>query len=167
MPDELHGEGPASLPRVRLVTDGACRGNPGPGGWACILKHPATGAEKELSGGLVETTNNQMELQAVISGLEALTTRSDIEVVTDSEYVAKGSTQWMPGWKANGWRRREGKKFKPVKNEDYWRKLDALLQQHAVRFTVVRGHSGHPENERCDELAVEAALRIQNGIGDT
>jgi ribonuclease HI len=87
--------------------------------------------------------------------------------VTDSEYVAKGSTQWMPGWKANGWRRREGKKFKPVKNEEYWRKLDALLQKHAVRFTVVKGHSGHPENERCDELAVEAALRIQSGIDET
>ena len=166
MPDDSRGEEPESLPRVRLVTDGACRGNPGPGGWGCILKHPATGTEKELSGGLAETTNNQMELQAVISGLDALTTRSQIEVVTDSEYVAKGCTQWMPGWKANGWRRREGKKFKPVKNEEYWRKLDALLQQHAVRFTVVKGHSGHEENERCDELAVEAALRIQSGIDD-
>ena len=166
MPDDSHGEEPASLPRVRLVTDGACRGNPGPGGWACILKHPATGTEKELSGGLAETTNNQMELQAVISGLEALTSRSQIEVVTDSEYVAKGCTQWMPGWKANGWRRREGRKFKPVKNEEYWRKLDSLLQRHAVRFTVVKGHSGHEENERCDELAVEAAVRIQNGIDE-
>lgn len=151
------------LPRVQIFTDGACRGNPGPGGWACILKHPSTGTEKELSGGLAETTNNQMELQAVISGLEALRSRSSVEVVTDSEYVAKGCTQWMKGWKANNWRRREGKKLKPVKNEEYWRKLDELLQQHDVRFTVVRGHSGHPENERCDELAVEAAVNIQNG----
>jgi len=152
------------LPRVQIFTDGACRGNPGPGGWACILKHPSTGSEKELSGGLEETTNNQMELQAVISGLAALRSRSDVEVVTDSEYVAKGCTQWMKGWKANNWRRREGKKFKPVKNEEFWRKLEELLQQHKVRFTVVRGHSGHPENERCDELAVEAAVGIQNGM---
>ena len=162
MPSE-HDSSPQALPQVRLFTDGACRGNPGPGGWACILRHPSSGSEKELSGGLAETTNNQMELQAVISGLEALTARTDVEVITDSEYVAKGCTQWVPGWKKNNWRRRQGGKFKPVKNEDFWRKLDDLLGQHQVRFTVVRGHSGHPENERCDELAVEAALRIQNG----
>ena len=152
----------AELPRVQLFTDGACRGNPGPGGWACILRHPTTGTQKELSGGDPLTTNNQIELQAVISGLEAITSRADVEVITDSEYVAKGCTQWLPGWKANGWRRREGKRFKPLKNEDYWRRLDAQLARHCIRFTVVRGHSGHPENERCDELAVEAALRFQD-----
>jgi len=148
------------LPFVRLFTDGACRGNPGPGGWAYILKHPASGTEKEDSGGLSQTTNNQMELQAVISGLEALRKRSEVEIVTDSTYVAKGSKEWLPKWKANNWRRREGKQLKPLKNEDYWRRLDELLSRHEVRFTVVRGHSGHPENERCDELAVNAALTV-------
>lgn len=147
----------AELPFVRLYTDGACRGNPGPGGWAYILRHPASGSEKEASGGLPDTTNNQMELQAVISGLQALSRRSQVEVITDSTYVAKGSGEWMPKWKANGWKRREGKQFKPVKNEDLWRTLDGLLTAHDVRFELVKGHSGHPENERCDELAVAAA----------
>ncbi|MEX2288364.1 MAG: ribonuclease HI [Planctomycetaceae bacterium] len=147
------------LPFVQLFTDGACRGNPGPGGWAYILRHPSTGTEKEVSGGAAKTTNNQMELSAVINGLEALTSRSSVEVVTDSEYVAKGCFEWMPNWKKNNWRRREGKSFKPVKNEELWRALDELLSRHDVRFTVIRGHAGHPENERCDELAVEAALR--------
>ncbi len=146
---------------VQLFTDGACRGNPGPGGWAYILKHPTSGTEKEGSGGRSLTTNNQMELQALIEGLQALKSRSQVEVVTDSVYVAKGSREWMPNWKANNWRRREGKKWKPVKNEEQWRRLDELLSQHQIRFTVIRGHSGHPENERCDELAVAAALEYQ------
>lgn len=111
---------------------------------------------------MATTTNNQMELQAVISGLEALKQPSQVEVITDSVYVAKGSLEWMPKWKANQWRRREGKSWKPVKNEDLWRTLDTLLARHEVRFTVVKGHSGHPENERCDELAVAAALEYQN-----
>lgn len=153
----------SQLPAVQLFTDGACRGNPGPGGWAYILKHPATGTRKEASGGKPETTNNQMELQAVISGLEALTRRSAVEVVTDSVYVAKGSSEWMPRWKANGWRRRERNKWRVVQNEELWRTLDALLEKHQVRFTVVRGHAGHPENERCDELAVEAAMQYASG----
>jgi ribonuclease HI len=147
------------LPQVILFSDGACRGNPGPGGWACILRHPATGTERELSGGQASTTNNQMELQAVISGLEALKRRSRVRVVTDSTYVAKGSAEWLPTWKANNWRRREGKSWKPVKNEELWRKLDELLARHHVEFELVRGHTGHPENERCDELAVAAALK--------
>jgi len=142
---------------VELYTDGACRGNPGPGGWAFILKHPASGKEIEGSGGIAETTNNQMELQAVISGLESLTSASEVKVITDSTYVAKGASEWMPKWKKNGWRRREGKSWKPVKNENFWRKLDELLVKHTVKFTVVKGHSGHPENERCDELAVSAS----------
>jgi ribonuclease HI len=153
----------AALPFVQLFTDGACRGNPGPGGWGYILRHPKTMAEKESSGGLAMTTNNQMELQAVISGLEALSRRSDVEVITDSSYVAKGSSEWLPGWKRNGWRRKEGTQWKPVKNVELWQKLDELLQQHRVRFTHIRGHAGHAENERCDELAVAAALAIQNG----
>lgn len=152
-----------ALPFVQLFTDGACRGNPGPGGWGYILRHPKTMAEKEASGGLALTTNNQMELQAVISGLEALSRRSEVEVITDSSYVAKGCTEWLPGWKRNGWRRKDGSQWKPVKNAELWQRLDELLQQHRVRFTLIRGHAGHAENERCDELAVAAALAFQNG----
>jgi len=148
----------SALPVVQLFTDGACRGNPGPGGWGCILRHPSTGTEKELSGGDPATTNNRMEMQAVIEGLKALRTRSRVEVVTDSTYVSKGSAEWMPGWKKNGWRRREGKRFKPVLNVELWQSLDELLARHDVHFTLVKGHAGHPENERCDELAVAAAL---------
>lgn len=146
-----------ALPFVKLFTDGACSGNPGPGGWAYILSHPASGKTVEASGGERDSTNNRMELQAVISGLEALKRRSQVEIVTDSQYVARGSHEWLPGWKRNGWRRREGKQLKPLKNEEQWRQLDALLAKHEVRFTVIRGHSGHVENERCDELAVAAA----------
>ncbi len=146
------------LPFVQVFTDGACRGNPGPGGWGCILRHPASGSEKELSGGEPLTTNNQMELQAVISGLEALKSRSEVEVITDSKYVAQGCAEWMAGWKRNGWRRKEGSSWKPVKNVEHWQKLDQLLSRHRVRFTHVRGHMGHPENERCDVLAVAAAM---------
>jgi ribonuclease HI len=145
-------------PEVILFTDGACKGNPGPGGWAYILRHVATGAEREAAGGAKLTTNNQMELQGLIQGLSALTRPTKVEVVTDSTYVAKGSHDWLPGWKRNGWRRREGKSWKPVKNEDLWRTLDELLSRHKVSFCVVKGHSGHAENERCDELAVAAAL---------
>jgi ribonuclease HI len=148
----------ADLPFVQLFSDGACRGNPGPGGWAYILRHPATGTEKEGSGGQKQTTNNQMELMAVIAGLQALKSRSQVEVITDSSYVAKGSSEWLPGWKKNGWRRREKNAWKPVKNQELWQQLDELLAAHDVRFTWIRGHAGHPENERCDELAVAAAM---------
>jgi ribonuclease HI len=150
-----------SLPVVQLFTDGACRGNPGPGGWGYILRHPRTQTEREGSGGLALTTNNQMELQAVISGLEALRSTAIVEVVTDSSYVAKGSAEWLPGWKKNGWRRREGSQWKPVKNVELWQQLDELLAKHQVRFTLIKGHAGHAENERCDELAVAAALQCQ------
>lgn len=149
------------LPFVQLFSDGACRGNPGPGGWAYILRHPASGKEREGSGGEPLTTNNQMELMAVIAGLEALKTPSRVEVVTDSAYVAKGCSEWLPAWKRNGWRRREGKTFKPVKNLELWQRLDKLLSTHQVRFTWIQGHAGHPENERCDELAVAAALQAK------
>jgi len=150
-----------SLPAVQLFTDGACRGNPGPGGWAYILRHPASGTEMEAAGGEADTTNNRMELSAVIEGLKALKRRSKVEVVTDSAYVADGCSQWLAGWKRNGWKRREKGRSKPVKNEDLWRALDELLAKHEVRFTRIRGHAGHPENERCDELAVAAALAAQ------
>ncbi len=144
-----------SLPRVELYTDGACSGNPGPGGWAFILRHPASGKEIERSGAEPETTNNRMELMAVIRGLEALKRRSSVDVMTDSMYVLKGLTEWMPKWKAAGWRRGR----KPLKNVELWQRLDELLQRHDVRLKYVPGHSGHDENERCDELAVAAYQR--------
>ena len=143
-------------PEVQLFTDGACSGNPGPGGWAFILRHPATGKELESSGGERETTNNRMEMTAVIRGLEALKRPARVEIISDSIYVGKGFTEWMPKWKLNGWRRREGGQFKPIKNEELWRQMDELLAKHQVRFTHVRGHQGHAENERCDTLAVAA-----------
>lgn len=145
-----------ALPEVELFTDGACSGNPGPGGWAFILRHAASGKEMEQAGAERVTTNNQMELTAVIRGLEALKKSCSVHLFTDSVYVGKGMSEWMLAWKRNGWRRREGKTMKPVKNEELWRRLDELLQEHRVKFTHVRGHSGHPENERCDELAVAA-----------
>jgi ribonuclease HI len=141
---------------VVLYTDGACSGNPGPGGWAFVLRHPASGKEIEQAGGERETTNNRMELLAVIRGLEALKRSTRVELVSDSTYVGRGMSEWMSKWKANGWRRKEGSQSKPVKNEDLWRRLDELVASHQVRFTHVRGHSGHPENERCDTLAVAA-----------
>lgn len=157
--DEQPVSSPKSAPFVELYTDGACRGNPGPGGWAYILRHPVTKSVKECSGGTALTTNNLMELQALIEGLKALNRPSRVEVITDSTYVAKGCQEWLPNWKKNGWRRREGKSWKPLKNQESWEQLDLLLQKHQVKFTVVRGHTGHPENERCDELAVAAALQ--------
>ena len=152
----------APPPAVTLFTDGACRGNPGPGGWAFILRHDASDKEKEGSGGAALTTNNRMELSGVIEGLKSLNTPTRVEVVTDSTYVAKGSAEWMPGWKKNGWRRRvRGKGWGEVKNVDLWQELDGLLAEHEVTFRIVRGHSGHAENERCDELAVAAAKSFQ------
>jgi ribonuclease HI len=148
--------GNQSAPEVQLFTDGACSGNPGPGGWAFLLRHPASGKEMERSGGQRETTNNRMELTAVIRGLEALKRPTKVELVSDSTYVGRGLSEWMSKWKANGWQRREGKRLKPIKNEDLWRRLDELLGKHKVRFTHIRGHTGHPENERCDTLAVAA-----------
>ncbi|HCP13591.1 MAG TPA: ribonuclease HI [Planctomycetaceae bacterium] len=154
-------EGTVQLPFVQLFTDGACSGNPGPGGWGCILRHPASGKESEFSGGELLTTNNRMELQAVIEGLNRLRARSRVEVVTDSSYVAKGSSEWLPGWKRNGWRRKDGRQWVPIANEQHWQQLDQLLAKHEVRFTLVRGHAGHPENERCDVLAVAAAAAVR------
>jgi ribonuclease HI len=152
---------PRRLPFVQIFTDGACSGNPGPGGWAYLLRHPASGAEKEVSGAMAETTNNQMELSAVIEGLRALSRKSDVEIITDSTYVAKGAQEWLPGWKRNDWRRREKGSWKPVKNVELWQQLDELLTRHRVRFKLVKGHSGHPENERCDELAVAAIAQLR------
>lgn len=142
--------------RVELYTDGACSGNPGPGGWAYILKHPATGKEREASGGEAQTTNNRMELQAVIEGLRALTRASAVSIYSDSQYVLNGLKEWLDQWKARGWRTAAKK---PVKNEDLWRILDEMRTVHELDFHWIRGHNEHPENERCDQMAVEARDR--------
>lgn len=135
--------------RVEIFTDGACSGNPGPGGWGAILRHK--GIEKELSGGEKETTNNRMELTAVIEALKALKKECDITIYTDSRYVMDGVTQWLPNWKRNNWR--TSNKKSPVKNIDLWQTLDSLLCQHQIHWIWVKGHAGHPENERVDTLA--------------
>jgi ribonuclease HI len=134
--------------RVELYTDGACRGNPGPGGWGTVLRFD--GNEKELFGGEKKTTNNRMELMAVIRGLQALKRRCAVDVTTDSQYVKNGITQWIHNWKRNGWRTAARK---PVKNDDLWRQLDEAVARHDVSWHWVKGHSGHPENERADALA--------------
>jgi len=149
-------------PEVILYTDGGCSGNPGPGGWAFILKHVATGKLLEQWGAELETTNNRMEMQAVIEGLKALKRRTRVHIVTDSGYVKKGITEWMRNWKRNNWRRKTASGNKPVKNVDLWQELDSRLRRHDASFEQVRGHSGHPENERCDELAVQAYKDLLN-----
>jgi ribonuclease HI len=133
---------------VRIYTDGACKGNPGPGGWGALLRSGRH--EKELYGGEPDTTNNRMELTAVIRALEALKRPCRIEVFTDSEYVKKGVTEWLRTWQRRGWKT-AGRK--PVKNAELWRRLDELASRHQVRWHWVRGHAGHPENERADALA--------------
>ncbi|SBW12619.1 ribonuclease HI, degrades RNA of DNA-RNA hybrids [uncultured Alphaproteobacteria bacterium] len=142
------------MTEVELYTDGACSGNPGPGGWGAILR--CKGVEKELSGGEALTTNNRMELMAAIAGLEALSRPCRVALCTDSEYVMKGVTQWLRGWKARGWKTAAKQ---PVKNVDLWQRLDAALAPHRVTWTWVKGHDGHPENERCDALARAAIPR--------
>jgi ribonuclease HI len=139
------------LKRIEAYTDGACRGNPGPGGWGAILRYGDH--EKELKGGEAETTNNRMELTAAIRALEALRRPCEVDLYTDSQYLRLGITQWMQGWKKNGWKT-SGKK--PVKNQDLWQALEAAAARHEVRWHWVKGHSGHPENERADALANEA-----------
>jgi len=136
-----------------LYTDGACSGNPGPGGWAYILRHGVSGSEKECSGGEAATTNNRMELSAVIEGLSTLNRPSRVDLYSDSKYVLTGLEQWLGQWKARNWRTASKK---PVKNLDLWQRLDRLMQVHEVRFHWVRGHADHPENKRCDALAVAA-----------
>jgi len=148
------------MSEVKLFTDGACSGNPGPGGWAFILRHVKSGKELVRSGGLRDTTNNQMEMLAVIEGLSALTRPTSVELVSDSTYVLRGIAEWMPNWKKNGWRRREGKSWKPVKNVELWQRLDELIAVHTLEYTHVRGHAGHPENERCDQLAVAESQKF-------
>lgn len=134
--------------RVTVYTDGACSGNPGPGGWGALLLYK--GSERELSGGETLTTNNRMELMAAIMALEALKRPCHVDLTTDSQYVRQGITQWLDGWKRNGWRTADKK---PVKNEDLWQRLDTARQRHDVVWHWVKGHAGHPENERVDALA--------------
>ncbi|MEL6498529.1 MAG: ribonuclease HI [Planctomycetota bacterium] len=141
------------LPRVELYTDGACSGNPGPGGWGLILRHPASGKEIERSGAEADTTNNRMELTAVIEGLKLLTRPSRVLLVSDSMYVLDGLESWIAGWKRRGWKTAAKK---PVKNEALWRELDELRDKHEVTMRWIRGHAGHAENERADALAVAA-----------
>jgi ribonuclease HI len=133
---------------VRIYTDGACKGNPGPGGWGALLK--AGAGERELFGGEPDTTNNRMELTAVIRALESLKPPCEVAVYTDSQYVQKGISEWLPDWKRRGWRTADKK---PVKNVDLWQALDRLAGMHRVAWHWVRGHAGHPENERADALA--------------
>ena len=145
---------------IEIYTDGACRGNPGPGGWAALLQ---TGKrEKELNGAEPLTTNNRMELTAVIRALEALKRPARARVYTDSEYVRRGITEWLGAWKSRGWRTAARK---PVKNQDLWERLDALATGHEIEWQWVKGHSGNPSNERCDQLAnaaIDALLGVES-----
>ena len=141
---------------IYIYSDGACKGNPGAGGWGALLI--SAGHRKEISGGEPNTTNNRMEMTAVIRALESLKRPSTVEVHTDSQYVQKGISEWMAGWKRRNWRTADGK---PVKNQDLWLQLDALSQLHRIEWKWVRGHAGHPENERADALANQGVLQAQ------
>ena len=141
------------LPLVEIATDGACKGNPGPGGWGAVLRFGDT--EKELSGGERLTTNNRMELMAAIEGLNALKKPCRVRLSTDSRYVMDGMTKWMKGWLKNSWRTADKK---PVKNSDLWQALSAAAKPHRIEWEWVKGHAGHPDNERADRLASDAAI---------
>ena len=147
-----------SQPHVTIYTDGACSGNPGPGGWGAILAFD--GREKELKGGEAHTTNNRMELTAAIAALEALTRPCRVDLYTDSQYVRGGITGWIHGWKRNGWRTADKK---PVKNVDLWQRLDQAIGRHEMHWHWVKGHAGHAQNERADRLAREAIVAVRAG----
>jgi ribonuclease HI len=142
--------------KIKLFTDGACSGNPGPGGWAYLLQYNEH--EKLVSGNVAHTTNNQMELLAVIEGLRALKKACDVDIYTDSQYVQKGISEWLPGWQKNGWRTSAKK---PVKNQEYWQMLLEATQGHTIRWHWVKGHAGHPENERVDAAACAAIKTLK------
>ena len=156
---------PAQEDYVRIFSDGACSGNPGPGGWAFIMEHPASGKRIERSGAEEHTTNNRMEITSALQGLMMLKRPCLVELVTDSQYLAKGISEWLAGWRANGYKRREAGKLKPLINEDLWRAVDEQVHRHQIKVTHVKGHAGHPENERCDQLAVAAYKKlVSDGI---
>ena len=140
------------MKKIQLITDGSCLGNPGPGGWACILRFGEH--SKEMFGSSRETTNNRMELTAAIEGFRALREACDVTVITDSQYVKNGITSWVHGWKRNGWRNSQKQ---PVVNRDLWEELDGLVAKHRVEWTWTKGHATHADNNRCDELATQAA----------
>lgn len=146
---------PNSSNSIELYTDGACSGNPGPGGWGALLRYKGT--EKELSGAESDTTNNRMELMAAIEGLKAIKRPSPVTLYTDSKYVLQGVTEWMDGWKARGWKTADKK---PVKNQDLWVLLDEQAKRHTIKWVWVKGHAGHIENERVDALARAAILTL-------
>jgi ribonuclease HI len=141
-------------PFVKIFTDGACSGNPGPGGWAALLIYQ--GREKEISGSEKSTTNNRMELTAAVKALQALKEPCQVEFYTDSEYLKKGITEWIENWKKLGWRRGSPGKTRPLANADLWQELDQISAEHQISWHWVRGHAGHPENERVDRLATRA-----------
>lgn len=143
---------------IEIHTDGACLGNPGPGGWGALLRF--NGIEREITGSEAHTTNNRMELMAAIAALETLTQPCEAVLFTDSKYVQQGISEWIAGWKRKGWKTSGGD---PVKNQDLWQRLDAAAQAHKVEWRWVKGHSGHPDNERVDALARAAAEKVRNG----
>lgn len=145
-------------PHIELFTDGSCSGNPGPGGWAYILRDMSNGKEKEVTGGETLTTNNRMELLSVIEGLGSLKRSCRVDLYSDSQYVVKGLTEWLEGWKSKGWKNAARK---PVKNLELWQQLDTLSCRHDLSCHWVKGHDEHPENVRCDLLAVEACERFK------
>ena len=148
----------AEQKKIEIYTDGACSGNPGPGGWGAVLRFQ--GKEKEISGGSQSTTNNQMELQAAIEALKALKESCVVDLYTDSQYLRQGITQWIHNWKKNGWKTADKK---PVKNRELWVELDGLVKKHSIHWHWLKGHAGHPENERCDELARNEIDRLKSG----
>ncbi|MBB3763955.1 ribonuclease HI [Sphingomicrobium lutaoense] len=150
MPDDL------MLPKVAIFTDGACKGNPGPGGWGAILRW--NGEERELSGGERDSTNNRMELMAAIAALEALKKPCAVDLTTDSVYVRDGITKWIHGWRRNGWKTAAKK---PVKNAELWQRLADAAERHEINWHWVKGHAGHPENERADQLACAEAEKLR------
>ena len=143
------------MKEIEIFTDGACKGNPGRGGWAAILRY--NGVEKEIFGAKSMTTNNQMELTAVIEALRKLKEPCKVVLSTDSQYVMKGFTEWLPGWVGNGWKNAAKK---PVANQELWQELQKLSEKHSIRWIWIKGHNGHPENERCDALACQAAENL-------
>ena len=145
--------------RIEIFTDGACSGNPGPGGWGAILRYKQV--EKELSGGSRQTTNNRMELTAVVEALRALKEPCRVDLYTDSKYLKDGITSWIRNWKRNGWKTSTRQ---PVKNQDLWEALDEVVQEHEIEWHWIKGHAGHVENERCDELARKAIRQVSSSM---